>query len=120
MKTQKTPSKNRLSRGSRDRAGFSLIVTVTIMILLSLIAVGLLSLSSTVLRASSATTAQTEARNNARLAAQMAIAQLQAMSGLDTRVTASAKLVDSSNIDVSGVWRSWEGTDNVVAKKSRC
>ena len=112
MKTPKTPSKHQLIYGSRDKAGFSLIVTVTIMILLSLIAVGLLSLSSTTLRASTASNAKNEARANARLAAQMAIAQLQGLTGLDTRVTASAKLVDDSNIDVAGVWRSWEGTDN--------
>ena len=112
MKTEKTSSKTRLQPSLQGRAGFSLIVTVTIMILLSLIAVGLLSLSSTVLRASSANDAQIEARGNARLAAQMAIAKLQGLTGLDTRVTASAKLVNNSNIDVAGVWRSWEGTDN--------
>ena len=82
------------------------------MILLSLIAVGLLSLSSISIRASANTLAQAEARSNARMAAMMAIAQLQELTGLDTRVTASAKLVDQSNIDVTGVWRSWEGTNH--------
>ncbi|MGJ8725160.1 MAG: type IV pilus modification PilV family protein [Roseibacillus sp.] len=112
MKIQDKRTKAQPHNCAGQRAGFSLIVTVTIMILLSLIAVGLLSLSTTTLRASTSTNAQTEARNNARLAAQLAISQLQGLSGLDTRITASAKLIDASNIDVAGVWRSWEGTNN--------
>jgi len=82
------------------------------MVLLSLVAVGLLSLSSVTLRSSSSSIAQAEARSNARMAAIMAIAQLQEMTGLDTRITASAKLVDEDNVEATGVWRSWEGTDN--------
>lgn len=46
------------------------------------------------------------------MAAIMAIAQLQEMTGLDTRITASAKLVDEDNVEATGVWRSWKGTDN--------
>lgn len=92
--------------------GFSLVITISLMVLLSLIAVGLLSLTTTTLRSTAAGEAQSEARGNARMAAIMAIAQLQELTGLDTRVTASAKLPNSSNIDVSGVWRSWEGTNH--------
>jgi len=65
--------------------GFSLIITITMMVLLSLVAVGLLSLSSVTLRSSSSSIAQAEARSNARMAAIMAIAQLQEMTGLEQR-----------------------------------
>ena len=101
----------KVSSGSSKSQGFALIVTITMLILLSLIAVGLLSLSSVTLRASKAGSAQSIARSNARMAAMMAMAQLQELSGADTRVTASAKLVDASNPEVSGVWKSWEGND---------
>ena len=94
---------------SRQR-GFSLVVTVSMMVLLAIIAVGLLSLSSVTLRASVAGNAQAEARSNARMAALLAIAQLQELAGADTRVTASAKLLSDSNIEGTGVWRSWEGS----------
>ncbi|MEP4078367.1 hypothetical protein [Haloferula sp.] len=82
------------------------------MILLALLAVGLLTLSTISLRSSNSGLAQSEARSNARMAAMMAIGQLQSLTGLDTRVTASARLLDEENIEVSGVWRSWEGTNH--------
>ena len=97
---------------SAQEQGFALIVTISMMILLALLAVGLLSLSTVSLRASNQGQALIEARSNARMAAMMAIGQLQDLTGLDTRVTASAKLVDDSNIEVAGVWRSWEGTNH--------
>ena len=103
--------KNQRKLRNRPPQGFSLIVTITMMILLSLIAVGILSLSSITLRASSAGSAQAEARSNARMAAMMAVAQLQELSGADTRITASSKVIDSSNPENSGVWKSWEGND---------
>ena len=57
------------------------------MILLTIIAVGLLSLSAVSLRSSSQSTAYAEARANARLALMIAIGELQRQTGLDTRVT---------------------------------
>ena len=95
-----------------DKQGFALVVTVTIMILLSLIAVGLLSLSSTVLRASSASDARLEAQANARLALNLAIGELQKTLGDDRRISADASVVLSSEeatntSHVVGVWESW-------------
>lgn len=114
QKTFSHKVKTRLQLDSKPRveSGFALIITISMMILLALLAVGLLSLSTVSLRASSQGLALQEARSNARMAAMMAIGQLQSLSGLDTRVTASARLVDDSNIDVAGVWRSWEGTNH--------
>lgn len=92
--------------------GFALVVTVSLMVLLALLAIGLLSLSSVTLRNSANTSAMSEARANARLALMLAIADLQRHSGADTRVTASADLVDEAYPPVLGVWRSWEGTNH--------
>ena len=73
-------------RGSRK--GFALIVTLTLMILLAILAVGLLGLSSVALRSTSQGDAQAEARANARMALMMAIGELQQELGPDSRISA--------------------------------
>jgi hypothetical protein len=94
------------------KSGFSLVVTTSLMILLTVIAVGLLSLSSISLRQASSSLAQAEARQNTRLSVQLAIGHLQSLTGHDTRITAAADLVASQNVPVTGPWRSWEGKDH--------
>jgi type II secretory pathway pseudopilin PulG len=103
--------KTKLSERPRSR-GFALVATLMLMILLSLLAVGMLSLSAVSLRSSGYAAPQTEARANARMALMLAIGELQTYSGADTRVTAPANIVDSSYPPVLGVWRSWEGTNH--------
>ncbi|MGJ8643870.1 MAG: hypothetical protein ACSHX9_10710 [Luteolibacter sp.] len=92
--------------------GFALLVTLVLMVLLLVLAVGLLSLSSVTLRTASAGSAEAEAKQNARLAMQLAINQLQSLSGQDTRVTASSRMLSDTNVVATGVWRSWEGSDH--------
>jgi len=82
-------TKNPLQKMSRDR-GFALVVTLSLMILLTIIAVGLLTLSSISLRSSSQGEAMQIARANARLALMLAIGQMQQMTGPDQRVTVLA------------------------------
>ncbi len=75
------------------------------MVLLSLLAVGMLALSSIELRAADANRNQTLARANARLALQQAIAQLQIELGPDQRVSAAADLVSpDADRHWTGVW----------------
>lgn len=90
-------------------AGFSLIVTVTMMILLSLIAVGLLTLSVTTLRSSESDQAHLEAQSNARLAMQLAIARLQETMGPDQAVSAPADAMfpQAAQPHLVGSWESW-------------
>ncbi|MEO5917270.1 MAG: hypothetical protein ABIS50_23775 [Luteolibacter sp.] len=88
--------------------GFALIVTLSLMILLTVIAVGLLTLSSISLRSSGQGDAMAKARSNARLALMLAIGQLQKTAGPDQRITAPANLVNSTApTGVTGVWKSW-------------
>ncbi len=77
---------------SGAKKGFALIVTLSLMILLTVIAVGLLSLSSISLRASSSSNAQMVARANARMAMMLAIGELQKSTGPDQRVTMTSGL----------------------------
>jgi hypothetical protein len=100
-----------LSRARHPKA-FALVVTVSLLVLLSAIALGFLSLSAVTLRSSSREKPVEEARANARLALQIAIGELQKHTGADTRITASASIVDETYPPVLGVWRSWEGTNH--------
>jgi Tfp pilus assembly protein PilX len=72
----------------RHDRGFALVATLALMILLTMVAVGLLSLSAVSLRASSQGNAAAEARANARMALMMAIGELQKELGPDSRITA--------------------------------
>ncbi len=92
-------------------SGFALVVTLSLMILLTVIAVGLLSLSAISLRSSSTSEADARAFANARLSIMMAIGELQKEVGDDRRITADASIVKDPN-DVSqnhlvGSWSSW-------------
>ncbi|HSH14726.1 MAG TPA: hypothetical protein VLD18_01750, partial [Verrucomicrobiae bacterium] len=77
------------SRFERAQPGFALIVTLSLMILLTVIAVGLLTLSSLTLRSTSQGEAAAAARANARLALMMAIGELQREMGPDSRISAA-------------------------------
>ncbi len=67
-----------------------------LMVLLTLIALALLSLSSVTLRTSTQAEAASIARANARFALTRAIAELQLHAGPDQRITANAAILDSN------------------------
>ena len=102
--------------------GFALIVTLSLMILLTVIAVGLLSLSSISLRSSGQGNAMATARANAKLALMLAIGELQKSAGPDKRITAPANLVsNTAPAGVTGVWKSAKpslSSPNYVATKT--
>ena len=99
-------------RSKTGRGGFALVVTLSLMILLTIIAVGLLTLSSISLRASSQENAMAEARANARLALMLAIGDLQKHLGPDRAITAPSEILATSSTplakpNTTGVWESW-------------
>ncbi len=75
-------------RNRWSKRGFALVVTLSLMILLTVIAVGLLTLSTISLRVSSQGDAAAAARANAQLALMMAIGDLQKELGPDSRISA--------------------------------
>lgn len=104
------PNPKRTSALKRKR-GFALVVTLSLMILLTVIAVGLLSLSAVSLRSSGTASAQAIAQANARLAMMIAIGELQKHAGADQRVTGRADILDpaSPNPAWTAVWNSKGG-----------
>ena len=93
--------------------GFALIVTLSLMILLTVVAVGLLSLSSISLRSTTQGSAQAVAQANARLALMLAIGDLQKSMGPDQRISAGASIFNptAQQPNVVGAWTSlgWKG-----------
>ena len=87
MKAQLHPKKSR---------GFALIATISVLLLLTLIAVAFLSLSAVSVRTARIDMAEEEARSNARLALMIALGELQREMGPDQRVSASAAILDNS------------------------
>ncbi len=95
--------------------GFSLIVTVAMLVVLTVVAVGLLSLSVISIKSTSITSAEERARANARMALMMAIDRLQAQMGPDQRISANASILSDSavaNPHWMGVWDSWRAGDD--------
>jgi type II secretory pathway component PulK len=74
--------------------GFAIIVTVSMLALLAVLAVGMLTLSSVTVRAVSLRAAETEARANARLGLILALGELQRNLGPDGAVTAPSAILD--------------------------
>jgi Tfp pilus assembly protein PilV len=116
----------RPNRRCASPRGFALIVTLTLMVLLAILALGLLSLSAVTLRTTSQQQLALEAQQNARLALMLAIGELQSLTGPDQRVTAPASILgaDEAQPHLTGVWEGWkwDGTgdpDFKGRKKSR-
>jgi hypothetical protein len=103
------PQTRRLNRG------FALVVTLSLMVLLTVIAVGLLTLSSISLRSSAQGSAVAQAQANARLALMIAIGELQKEMGPDMRISSESALLDTSpdTEAIDGVAQShWLGSHN--------
>lgn len=74
--------------------GFALIAAISVLLLLTLVAVAFLSLSAVTLRTSRFEWAQEEARANARLGLMIAIGEIQRDLGPDQRIAVSASILD--------------------------
>lgn len=88
--------------------GFTLILTISLLVLLTMVGIGVLSLSAIELRRSSSLESRSIAMNNARLGLMMALNRLQTDAGDDRRITADGSIfATTSNPQATGVWKSW-------------
>jgi Tfp pilus assembly protein PilX len=83
------------SRPNVAEHGFALVATLTLMVLLMILALSLMSLSSVTLRNSKVDDDVLEAQANARMGLMVAIGQLQKSMGPDQRISARAKTMAS-------------------------
>jgi len=77
--------------------GFALVIALTLMILLTVVAVGMLTLSTITLRASNQGKAMQTAREHARIALMLAIGELQKYASQDQRITATADIAGTAD-----------------------
>ena len=82
------------------------------MVLLTLLVVGLLTLSGISLRQAGQGEAMATARANARVSLLLALGELQKQAGSDMRITARADIQGANNPPLLGVWKSWQGSDH--------
>lgn len=91
-------------KNRRDH-GFALIVALTLMVLLTAVAVGLLSLSAITLRTGTEGAAIAEARANARLAIMLALGEMQKELGPDQRISApGSQQLEENDPSAGGQW----------------
>ncbi len=88
--------RSRPFRHARQARGFALVITLSLMVLLTVISVGLMTLSTISLRSSSRGDAMATARANARIALALAIGELQTFAGPDQRITGTANLAGTA------------------------
>ena len=90
------------------RSGFALIATMSVMVLLVMVAMGVMSLSKSQIRSSKNDDLKMEARANARMGLLVALGELQKAVGPDQRITAPASIFENSVAQphLVGVWNS--------------
>lgn len=113
-----------IGRSGSGRGGFALVVTCTLMVMLTVLAISLLSLATVSLRATGNEQDRAQARANARMGLMMALGDLQKEMGPDQRISGAAGVLDSNadTPDVEkivhpqwlGVWNSWTGWLNAT------
>jgi hypothetical protein len=98
----------------RRGRGFALVISLSLMVLLTILAVGLLGLSTISLRSVSRDLLMQEARQNARMALVLAIGELQSAAGPDQRITATAGALDAKSPQphLTGAWEGWKWDGN--------
>lgn len=112
MKYRTAPHPRKVFR--KKKHGFALIATLTLLMLLTLVAVGILAIASSQTRIASVTVLQAEARQQALVGLDAAIGTLQAEVGPDCRVTAHSGILNANDNEKSGgqyllgVWNSWD------------
>ncbi|MFA6961672.1 MAG: hypothetical protein WC205_13035 [Opitutaceae bacterium] len=105
----------------RSRDGFALLITITLLAFLVLLLVSLASLTRVETQVAANSQQVSQARQNALLALNMAIGQLQKYAGPDQRVTARAEILPATTPAVTGgtMWTGvWGNSQLAIATSS--
>lgn len=89
---------------AKAHKGFALMASVVVMTLLTLLAVGILGISTVEMRAANITNNQQIAQANARLALNIAIGELQVFMGPDQRVSAPSSILEKDETIAQPHW----------------
>jgi hypothetical protein len=111
----------KINRAYSPKKGFALVVTISLMILLTIIAVGLLGLSAVALRSSSQGESAAVARANARMALMMAVGELQRELGPDSRISAphdAGATASGGEPHWTAVYDAWRRPDDQTAPEN--
>ena len=112
MKLRQVRSLSNVSR-KRPKKGFALIATLTLMMLLAMLAVAIMATAASQNRIALQTMLQAEARQQALVGLDAAIGELQVELGPDQRVSASSGILSDNDggraQHLLGVWDSWDG-----------
>jgi hypothetical protein len=108
LKPSRTFVNGRVRVAKFDR-GFALVITLSLMVLLTVVAVGLLTLSAVQLRSTGLGQSMAEARANARLSLMLALGDLQRTMGPDGRVSVTAEQSLPEAVAETSPHRQWTG-----------
>ena len=102
-----------ISNATRPK-GFALVTALSLMGFVLLLILSITSLAEIEIRSAQASKAHILAKQNALIGLKSAIGNLQKLAGPDTRITATAESIATANgpHNITGVWRSWEGSDH--------
>jgi Tfp pilus assembly protein PilX len=103
---------------TRNARGFALVISLSLMVLLVVIAVGLLGLSAISLRSSTRSEAMEIAKANARMALSLALGELQKQAGPDQAITASSAILPGK-VEQTGWTGTWSNAPNADPKEVR-
>lgn len=113
MKLKRTRSLSLPKAARRGKRGFALIATLTLMMLLAILATAIMATASSQNRIAMQTVLQAEARQQALVGLDAAIGELQAELGPDQRITANSGIISESEGSTPqhllGVWDSFDG-----------
>ncbi len=103
------------TRGTR---GFALVISLSLMVLLVVIAVGLLGISAISLRTATRSEAMEVAKANARMALTLALGELQKHAGPDQAITASSAILPGK-VEQAGWTGSWSNAPGANPEQVR-
>jgi len=122
LKMKKTGSMKLLKQKRQGDKGFALVATIIVMSMLMLLSISMLSMSSVSTRNTDVSSHQQIAEANARMAAMIALSQLQEKLGADQRSSATASIMDDGVDKYKKNWTtawdtsSWDPTDPISTR----